>query len=245
MRTAGVLVLGAAAAGFCALPAVAADLPEEPPVTVIEEPFSWTGPFGGLFGGVASANYDYGATYDANLDGIIDNRASLNEDGGGLFGGVQAGFDYEWNNFVVGAVADIAYSGIENSVSGTIAGVGTASADSELTYLGTVRARLGYAVLERFLVYGHGGFAYAGVDRSISVTGFGRLEETGDTLTGWTVGAGLEYAITDNVSIQTEYGYYDFGKETIYSDPLFGGDRLSVDEDLDFHAVRAGINVRF
>lgn len=241
MKTACVTVLIAASTSLLALTANAADLIEPPTPVIVEEPFSWTRPFGGLFGGVAFSNSDF----DVDYDGIVDGSASFDSDDVGVFGGAQLGFDYEFNNFVVGAVADIALTTIETSASGTVAGLGGVEASSEINYLGTIRGRLGYAAFDRLLLYGHGGFAYAGVDRSIDVTGVGSIGGDDETKTGYVVGAGLEYAITNNLSIQAEYGYYDLGSDEVFSGPVLGNDNLEIDEDLDFHAVKAAINYRF
>lgn len=205
-------------------------------------PYSWTGGYIGLFGGAATGDFDYDFAMSPAVGGIGD--ASLENSAGGLFGGAQAGYDYQIGNFVIGAVADIAASDIDTELTASIGGVGSASVSSDLQYLGTVRARLGYA-MDRFMVYGHGGFAYGETEQTVSLTGLGSVtNDENDTKTGYVVGAGVEYAIFDNVSFQTEYSYTDLGDDTILSGTV-GGTDFSVDESLDFHAVKAAINYRF
>ncbi len=84
---------------------------------------------------------------------------------------------------------------------------------SDQKYLGTVRARVGYAS-DRFLPYITGGLAV--------------MNDDGNARAGWTIGAGLEYALARNFSVKGEY---------LYVDPNASDLRGSI--------VRAGLNWRF
>lgn len=189
--------------------------------------YSWTGAYVGVFGGITAGQSDYEFTGAA-----LSAPGSLDVSSSGALGGVQLGYDYQTGPWVFGAVADIAFTNHEASISG--AGL---EANSELKYLGTVRARAGYA-FDRTLFYGHGGFAYG--ESEFEVTdGFSSI--SGDKgRTGFTVGAGIEYAFTDQISFQTEYSYVDLGKDDIYSN--LG---LTAREDLSFHMIKAAVNFRF
>jgi outer membrane immunogenic protein len=66
--------------------------------------------------------------------------------------------------------------------------------NSDLKYLGTVRGRIGYAI-DRLLPYITGGLAV--------------MSDDGSARAGWTLGAGLEYALMQNLSIKAEYLYVD------------------------------------
>ncbi|SKA34570.1 outer membrane protein [Consotaella salsifontis] len=211
------------------------------PAPYIADAFGWTGGYLGVFGGASAADFKFPVSY--SVGAAPADTGSLDVDGGGLLGGVQIGYDFEYYNYVFGAVADIAASSIDADVNATVAGIGSARAKDELKYLGTVRARLGVG-FDRVLPYVHGGFAYGKTEQTLSVSGVGSISED-DTKTGWVVGAGVEYAITPHVSFQTEYSYTDLGKDTIYAGELTGGDNLKISEELDFHTVRAGINYRF
>ena len=59
-------------------------------------------------------------------------------------------------------------------------------------------------VADRALFYGHGGFAYGETEQEISAGGTTLFSDS-TRKTGWVIGAGLEYAFTNNVSFQTEY----------------------------------------
>src|SRR5690606_15862183 len=110
--------------------------------------YNWTGFYVGLSGGAATGDMDL---FNPFGPGSFPISAS------GFIGGVQAGYNWQFqNNFVLGAVADI-------SASNYSAALGFEDAELELIYLGTVRARAGYA-WARALVYAHGGFAYGEVE---------------------------------------------------------------------------------
>lgn len=198
----------------------------------------WTGGYVGAFGGLGSGDFGY--------DGTGNGR---DVSGGGVLGGVQAGYDVQVGNVVVGGVADIALTDIEADVSirETAGGVDTTtSATSRLKHLGTVRGRAGYAI-GPVLAYGHGGLAYGKSETEASVVrqAGGTTQASIDTREshtkyGYVLGAGVEYKATDNVSLQTEYGYHDLGEDRLVT---AGGQR--VNEEIDFHTVKAGINFRF
>ena len=134
------------------------------------------------------------------------------------------GFNYQLNGgLVLGAETDIALSGMD----GTAAGV-TFSTD----YLGSVRARLGYAV-DRVMLYGTGGLAYGRGDLQI-----GGLSNK-QTQWGWALGGGVEAMVAPQLSARIEYLYMDLGHETYGS--VFG----PVNVGLTTGLLRAGVNYKF
>jgi len=194
----------------------------------------WTGFYAGVFAGVTTGPIDFAAIPDG-APSVLD--ASINA--GGAVGGAQIGYDVQFNNFVLGAIADIALSnhhaGAEISVGGD-----SLELDTGLNFIGTVRARAGYA-FDDVLAYVHGGFAYGQSEVSLAVNGTDVATGIDDVdHTGFVIGAGLEYQVTENLSIQTEYSYTQFGEETLVSLP--GG---SVTQEFGFHTVKAGVNFRF
>ena len=172
-------------------------------------------------------------------------RSTLDFDvnGGGGLAGIQIGADYQINQFVVGAVADIAISNhrAELGISDPLGG-GDTEISSTLTYLGTVRARAGVA-FDNLLAYAHGGVAFGQTEQDITFGGVAvpGLDLENPDRVGYTVGAGIEYAVTDKISLQTEYAFTNFGEEDVYSD----GAGNAITEELSFHTVKAGLNFRF
>jgi outer membrane immunogenic protein len=159
------------------------------------------------------------------------NSTQPNADGDGWLGGAHVGYNHQFDAIVVGLEADIEAT----NVKGDDGGGGGIVDEFEFEWMGSVRARLGYA-FDRFLVYGTGGYAFM---HGSSNNNLG--ESDSNTFHGWTVGAGGEYAITEVFSVRAEYRYTDFGSEVV-SQPI-GGYGMDVDPDL--HAVRLGVSYHF
>jgi len=100
---------------------------------------------------------------------------------------------------------------------------------SKLDYFGTVRARLGYA-FDRVLPYVTGGLAWG--NNKITANGVSQS----NTSTGWTAGAGVEYALTNNWTARAEYLYMDLGKS---------GFQAVGDAGLTASTARLGVNYKF
>lgn len=237
MRNRFLLAAASAAAIFSVTTAHAADF-----MSGISTPttgaYVWTGAYVGVTGGVTGGDYEF----DLEDSGM---RGGLEVDGDGFTGGAQVGYDYQVGNIVLGAVADIALTNHEAEIAARIDGLGSADVSSELNYLGTVRGRLGYG-FNRTLVYGHGGLAYGETEQTAHLrdtngtTVFTGTVDDNETKFGYAVGAGLEYMLLDTVSLQTEYSFVDLGTDTLYQDAS-----SKLDETVDFHTIKAGINLRF
>jgi opacity protein-like surface antigen len=125
------------------------------------------------------------------------------------------------NNFLHGFETDFDGATIRGKVAlnaSGFSGPGTlaVSGGSTINDLGTVRGRVGYS-WDRFLVYATRGFAYGQVNSqvNISVPGGGGVSIAVSPMRmGWTVGGGFEYAITNNLTIKTEYLYVDLGNNS-------------------------------
>ena len=239
-------------------PAMAADvIYEEPvapaPVVAYEPAFTWTGFYVGGQAGVAF-NRDSGlfSSDSSGFTGGSDDGQS------GFIGGGHIGYDYQVGNFLVGAVADLSYIDATSSSDYTFGGTTIYGAEQKIDYVGTVRAKLGYAA-DRFAVYATGGLAYGDTKNSYlgdTVTTIGGTaynvsvsEDTDDV--GYSVGAGVDYLVTQNFSLGVEYLYTDLGdsKLDVAYTPVGGGatDVLSTSSstDLDFHTVWAKASFRF
>ncbi|MFG1299221.1 outer membrane protein [Xanthobacter sp. V3C-3] len=200
---------------LAAMPAHAADVarpaapPVKAPVAVPAPVFSWTGFYIG-----GSAGYAWGSGQDALGVAGIDPK--------GWLAGGQAGYNYQFaNNVVAGIEADIAGGGIS---------AGAPGLSSSLDLLGTVRGRLGYA-FGPVLPYVTGGLAWG--NNSISIPGASQSQ----TLTGWTAGAGIEYALTEHWTAKTEYLYTDLGSKTY--------DALGLSSGVTSQTAKVGINYKF
>ena len=214
-------IIAALASVPIATPAMAADL-WQPQASFKDEPVyepqrtRWDGFYLGINGGYGWSDNESFDTFAFDID----------PEGG--FGGGQIGFNVVTGRLLLGAEADIQGADIsDRSV------VGGTSLTTNIDYFGTVRGRLGF-VSDRTLIYGTAGYAWADVDATASAGGLSISAD--DTLSGYVVGGGVEYALTDQWSTKLEYQYIDLEDER-----LNATDKL----DNDFHTVRVGLNYRF
>jgi outer membrane immunogenic protein len=226
-------------------PAAAADMRavyKAPPPVFGYDP--WTGFYIGanIGGGWGDRNVDYAAN-DLVSFSLFTSLAgapppvSINTSG--MLGGLQVGYNWQMGPaWLIGAEADIDWSGVKGSVStngtiGTIAPfANTVDVAEKVKWLGTVRARLGYLPTPNLLAFVTGGFAYGEVEHKGTYTSSlptsGILIPVGyectanvpcfsgsasDTAFGWTVGGGLEYAVARNLDDQGRISVRKLGKQ--------------------------------
>jgi outer membrane immunogenic protein len=234
---------------------------------VYEEPSSWTGFYAGVFGGVAFNSSNAGTIeIDQDLDGDFDEPIVgalatafgsnfIGSRDAGLTLGLEAGYDYQIDNFVVGGIIDIAYVDYQDRQSAFSSTPASYTQNSDVEWLGTIRARAGYLVTDDVLAYVHGGLAVGGTDFSFSSTNPNGVSRGGDgTSVGFQVGAGVEAKVTSNVSVGLEYAYTNLGDTdftTRFNNGPFaavnpaGSDLRGSDDVLDFHTVKASLKYRF
>ncbi len=239
--------------------ALAADLPVQPPPVYVPPAFTWTGFYLGANLGFGGDRFVYPFSAGA-VDGSAGFGGSVSITSEGVLGGGQVGYNWEFpNNFVLGFETDFDGAAIRGKVTANAGGGlggglfgAAAEIGSTINYIGTVRARAGYA-WDRFLVYGTGGFAYGRVTSSASATvgtdsggGGGSISASQTSgRVGWTVGGGFEYAITQNLTVKTEYLYVNLGTPTAFDQTLLGVVGVNVGEKTTANIVRAGLNYKF
>jgi outer membrane immunogenic protein len=232
------LLLATAALAMMATAASAADLPQRQvapaPYVPVAPAFTWTGFYLGLNAGYAFASSDKINWADTGPAG-----GSIKASRDGFIGGAQAGYNWQFGQMVVGAETDIQYTDLKKR--GNDGFGGTARVDTN--YLGTVRARLGFVPMDRALLYVTGGLAYGDTKLEAFNTLVGGASKR-DTNVGWTLGAGVEYAITNNITTKLEYLYYDLGSSKLnYSNANL--DAASYKTENRGSIVRAGLNYKF
>lgn len=134
----------------------------------------------------------------------------------GFMAGAFVGYNVQSGSAVFGAEMDAQWSGMDGT-----------DPVNEVNWTSSFRGRIGYA-LDRFLPYVTGGVALAGVS-----TNTGAVPPTTTTEFGWTVGAGVDIAVTDTVFGRIQYNYSNYGAVGTT------GSSLTTQE------VSAGIGVRF
>jgi outer membrane immunogenic protein len=228
-RLAGSMVGLSLLAGSAASAADLAPAPIAPPPV-----FTWTGAYVTLQ--VGGAWSQTSATANAGWNTGFH--------GAGAFGGLNVGYNLQYNAFVLGLQAEYNFAGTTGNTFAYPLGV-----TNSVRQFGSVDGRLGYA-FDRLLVYAIGGFAYGDIRHTMTpaiafATGTpGHVLDFGSSAYGWDVGGGLEYALTNNITARAEYRYYNFGTkgftETV---SLLGFPYHTVKETMQ--TARVGLTYKF
>ena len=156
----------------------------------------------------------------------------------GFVGGGQIGYNWRVHPLLVaGLETDFAYANIGGSFGASVNfGVGdgarnfAASTKRLLEWLGTVRGRFGLLPRDDFLLYVTGGFAYGQVsargalgdgNRICALDFYCSAGAYSGIATGWTAGAGFEYAVARNWSLKAEWLYVDLGRQNVRDQRLW------------------------
>ena len=204
--------------------AFAADLPSRraPPVFAPPPPipvFTWTGVYVG-----GQVGYEFGRNQGlaiATATGIGLAARGAREDG--VIGGGHIGYNFSTQSLpllssafstIGGAFGGAGVVGIEGDVDGSSAranyALGGINVNARNDIQGSIRGRVGIAV-DRVLFYATGGAAFGDLRNGYTNTITGVQGSQSKTRVGYTVGGGIEYGITNNVSVRAEYRYTDFG----------------------------------
>lgn len=190
--------------------------------------YDWSGFYVGLQGG--------GAWGAATVNDSVD-EVEVDLEGGFL--GVHGGALWQMNQFVVGLEGEVNYSWADGELD---AGgpPGGNFIGSEVAWFGSLNAKAG-AALDRVLIYGTGGVAVGGVETSQRVPFLGVAFSERATSVGWTIGAGVDWAMTDKLIVGGQYRYYDFGSENFAP----GGAFLARSQDVTLHTVGLRASYKF
>ena len=261
-----VLLAAIAAFGFAA-GALAADFPlNAPPALPVA---SWAGFYIGLNAGAAWTQQNVktapgGSLVSNPFVGSLGWGQDLSNTSTDFTGGGQIGVNFQSNRFVMGIETDFQSLGASftnNSVFSSSDTSGTSvvisSISSKTPWFGTVRGRFGYTPDPKLMVYLTGGFAYGhkNITANVSPTVNGGLFEVfqfnvSQTTTGYAVGAGAEYRLSDHWSIKAEYLHVDLnGKGAGVAASIVGGNAFPTDVmNLRYHdridVVRGGLNYK-
>jgi outer membrane immunogenic protein len=233
------LLLAGVAAMALAFGAQAADLgvPRGAVAGVVVAPvFSWTGFYvGGDIGYWTSST-------TVLLPALAGTTTSPNPNGIKLGGHI--GYRHQFSNsLVLGVEGDLSWLGGSNREA-TLPGFAPNVFRLRATWDGSIRGTAGFAI-DRALIYATGGVAFIqtnGCGANPPGTACVAGTQFGSTRTGWTVGAGLAYAVTPNVAIRGEYLYANYGTLN-YVTPVSAGGITSY--KLDTHTIRLGASYMF
>jgi outer membrane immunogenic protein len=187
--------------------ALAADIPRGPVpyyTTPVPLMYSWVGPYLGV-----NVGYQWGSV------------TNWPADPNGFLGGIQAGYNWQYGQFVYGLETDIQASGAEDTF---------ANAKFSNRWFGTLRGRAGWS-FNNILLYGTLGFAYGG----------GRVQVPGATQSsthgGYAAGVGIEVGFAPNWTAKAEYLFVDLSNKAYAPTGFSHGFESSV--------LRFGANYRF
>jgi outer membrane immunogenic protein len=239
--------------------APALNLPGDP------APFAWAGSYFGLDVGYSRASPTGGYNISsATLSALPPIIPTVDASGmhpltmrGGLIG---AEFGYNWqpaDRFVVGVEGDFNWSGLSGSMANggpipVVGGVYSIAQSFKTDWYGSLRGRVGFTPLGNVLIFATGGGAFAHINYASGFTDtFNETENVSIKAmkVGWVLGAGAEYALTENWSTKVEYLHSQFSASTgSGSGVLTDGTIATITHStgaLGINTIRVGLNYQF
>lgn len=174
----------------------------------------------------------------------------------------RAGYDRQMGNFVVGVIAEVGTTDASSGVTGFSTTPASYTFNREIEFVANLRARAGFTITPKTLVYATGGIGYASLDTSFVTTNTanGVTRDLDNESIGFVLGAGVEQKVGRNLSVGIEYLYQQYEDEssvrlgnsgtTSPTNPFLlgspnGTDFIRSDGNFDLHSVRAVVNFRF
>ena len=230
-------------------------------------PAQWTGLYVGAHAGYADGGWDLNLSAPGSWSVFYNDQyipANRSLDDGSLFGGLQAGYNYQVGSLVFGLETDVSWADLNADGTFTSKTTGACAPNSctqwkvntSLDVFGTVRGRLGYAN-GSLLIYGTAGLAWGQAEISVAASHNGpNFPDQGARVSGdfnhigWTAGGGMEWQFAPNWSLKAEYLYIDLGSEKYVPTGTTTPTSTTpwneyIPAELDFHTARIGINYRF
>lgn len=194
--------------------AMAADAVAELPVA---STYNWSGAYvGGALGGntIRGEDVSYG-------DGAKSDT--------GFSGAIYGGYNFQVNQWVFGVEGDVSFSGAKVDD-------GDYLLPLESKARGSIRGRVGYAI-ENIMPYFTAGLAVGSfrVDHNGGGSDIAR-----ETLTGYALGGGIEWGITQNLIARGEYIFSGYGKNDFH----FSGNDIH-EIKVQTHDFRIGLAYKF
>jgi len=227
-------------------------------------PYTWSGCYVGGSAGTSQGRSEHiavagsqfttgGTTFSVPAGTQIVDSFNLS----GFIGGGQLGCNWQWGAWVFGLEGDGSATNKEGQAFETplapLSGVSQNwVSQTQERWLVTARARLGWTIWDKTMVYATGGAAWAKIDASewvFAANGTGPIRtghQESNTRSGWTVGGGAEYALGYGWSAKGEYLYVKFDDYTTFTAGPFATFAVSPRQvKLEDHIFRAGMNYRF
>jgi len=193
----------------------------------VKSSFNWSGAYIGAFAGYSWVDLEY---FEPDFPGF-----ERNPDIDGFTGGAFLGYNHRFDRILLGIEADAGLGDLDEGPDTTALNNYSAF---DIDWNGHVRARIGF-VSGPTLLYVAGGLALAKVTVDDTDPNWG---EDNATHVGWTVGAGIEHAMTRNLRARVEYLYDDYGSKD-YS--ITGLNTYRFNVDLNASTIRVGLAYQF
>jgi len=201
-------------------------------------PPDWTGFYIGAHLGNAASHSNWKDVTGAPLPAPFGGQFT----GGGIVGGLQAGYNQQVGPWVLGIEGEASFADING---GAQCAAAIFSCDTKIHAFGTLSGRVGYAVGD-FLFYGKAGAAWLYETAAMVPnpgTNWSDVWQHRQVRTGLGLGAGAEYALSSRVSARLEYNYLNFGQGRVdLADP--NGNTASVGLDQNIHLFKLGLNYK-
>ena len=242
--------------------------------------FRWSGPYlGGYIGGAwgdSKVTTNTGSVFDTSYFASNANINAVAQNGSQTFipsvfiGGVQLGDNWMYKNYVYGFVLDFGSLGLRDKKLVTNSAYPDGSGNYDINtsistdWMYTIRGRLGWApeLSWPVMLYGTGGLAVTKLNVSNQFLDTTTLQGAGigssnNTVNGWSIGFGIEFPITQNLTMNGEYLFANFGSVTVPSSvynsaPAFGGpdyqslvSPLIATAHLYANFLKVGLNYKF
>ncbi|RVD14718.1 MAG: porin family protein [Mesorhizobium sp.] len=190
--------------------------------------YNWTGFYIGGAGGAGASVHQINVP---PLGGLEFNGLG----GEGAFGELNVGYDHDFGSWVAGVMVDARYSGMTSKLD-----LGGGSINVDTDYGFDVLGRVGMKMNESTLAYALAGYSWQHFDLNAS-------DPIGDILdwgsSGFSVGGGLETALSSNVTVGLEYRYSQFAEKDFSSELALPDDTIT--SKSSFHTVRLGAKYKF
>ena len=237
----------------------------------------------GIHGGATLSNFSMGESADeqslgARNDGtgfVQANQSSSGGDGASLQGGLHAGYNWQRGKWVFGLEGDISATALDQNdtaVASTFLPNNTdrafttaVQAKSTVDWYSTLRPRIGYTFTDRVMLFVTGGLAFGEADlreqtamfafrdEDPSIDRRSGFDEDRGIKFGWTAGAGIDFCLTQHITLNFTYLYTDLEDSHAGSDISFVSDSIrrsfdvhtTASSDNAFHVFQGGLSFKF
>ena len=249
------LIAGFSLATLSGVPALAADMPLKAPPLPVVAATNWSGFYLGIVAGgeIADTSTDF---VFAGIPGLAGTPTRVSPNGSGGLVGAEAGYNYQIGKFVGGVEGDIDYARISGQgTSVSPSGFFMAPTQQKINLVGTVRGRVGFLATNDLLIFATGGAAFGDVSMTTAFVPTGILggnctnSSCGNgavsaTKVGATVGGGLEYAVSNRITVKAEYLFVDLGHTSTTFPLTLAVSLMAANSSYQEHIVRAGLNFK-